>query len=226
MSTTSAPPPYYKTIYDETFQYVRYEDPSISSMGNRPNLAGQLEYHAPTTNGSFSICLAEGMGVFISKTCTRYNPCWRARRDIVWRPQLEIHWNNTISYYSQERVNIRERMFSRTNHHHQHGQRASSLAPLLGTRRQRSPDSTPGPTESESDGRKLLQTKRSPHTKHLIKKGRTHPRKSVDASPDPSPQHSVNTPIPLADPHSVPNTNAAPPSTLPPPAVSSDIVAG
>ncbi|KAH9479160.1 hypothetical protein JR316_0007746 [Psilocybe cubensis] len=117
-------------------------------------------------------------------------------------------------------------MFSRTNHHHQHGQRASSPAPLLGTRRQRSPDSTPGPTESESDGRKLLQTKRSPHTKRLIKKGRTHPRKSVDAPPGPSPQHSVNTPIPLADPHSAPNTDAAPPSTLPPPAVSSDIVAG
>ncbi|KAH9475386.1 hypothetical protein JR316_0012497 [Psilocybe cubensis] len=117
-------------------------------------------------------------------------------------------------------------MFSRTNHHHQHGQCASSPAPRLGTRQQHSPDSTPGPTESESNGQKLLQTKRSSHTKRLIKKGRTHPWKSVDASPGPSPQHSVNTPIPLADPHSAPNTDAAPPFTLPLPAVSLDIVAG
>ncbi|KAF8957766.1 hypothetical protein BDZ97DRAFT_1924275 [Flammula alnicola] len=36
-------------------------------MGNRPNLLGYLEHHAPTTDGSFSICFAGGDGVFIGE---------------------------------------------------------------------------------------------------------------------------------------------------------------
>ncbi|KAF8889203.1 hypothetical protein CPB84DRAFT_1749385 [Gymnopilus junonius] len=36
-------------------------------MVNAPNLVGHLEYHSPTTDGSFSICAANGKGVFISK---------------------------------------------------------------------------------------------------------------------------------------------------------------
>jgi hypothetical protein len=37
------------------------------SMATRPNLVGHLEHHTPTTDGSFSICVANGQGVFISQ---------------------------------------------------------------------------------------------------------------------------------------------------------------
>ncbi|KAF9471774.1 hypothetical protein BDN70DRAFT_767240, partial [Pholiota conissans] len=58
---------YIPTIYDETFRSVSYLEPTIGSIGNRPNLVGYLEHHAPTTDGSFSICVAGGEGVFVSK---------------------------------------------------------------------------------------------------------------------------------------------------------------
>ncbi|KAH9484604.1 hypothetical protein JR316_0004086 [Psilocybe cubensis] len=58
---------HYNTIYDETFRSVHYDNPAIASMANHPNLVGKLEHHAPTTDGSFSICIANGRGVFISR---------------------------------------------------------------------------------------------------------------------------------------------------------------
>ncbi|PPQ87420.1 hypothetical protein CVT25_008116 [Psilocybe cyanescens] len=61
------PPPYYRTIYDETFRSVHYETPAIASMANLTNLVGQLEHHSPSTDGSFSICVANGRGVFITR---------------------------------------------------------------------------------------------------------------------------------------------------------------
>ncbi|KAF4623911.1 hypothetical protein D9613_001418 [Agrocybe pediades] len=71
MSTdqTSLPPPpsYVHTLYDETFRSRTFQNPSIMSMANAPNLIGRLEYHSPTTDGSFSICIAGGEGAFVSK---------------------------------------------------------------------------------------------------------------------------------------------------------------
>lgn len=64
MTKASTQPP---TLYDETYRSIRYPELSISSMANRPNLIGHLEHHAPTTDGSFSICVAGGKGVFISQ---------------------------------------------------------------------------------------------------------------------------------------------------------------
>jgi len=64
---SAAPPPYYRTLYDETHRSIIYLNPSISSMANRPNLIGKLEHHSPITDGSFSICIASGEGVFISQ---------------------------------------------------------------------------------------------------------------------------------------------------------------
>ncbi|KAF8987510.1 hypothetical protein BDQ17DRAFT_1374991 [Cyathus striatus] len=61
------PPPYIQTLYDETHRSKYYQEPRIMSMAHRPNLIGYLEHHAPTTDGSFSICVASGEGVFISE---------------------------------------------------------------------------------------------------------------------------------------------------------------
>ena len=80
-STTmnSAPPPPYQltiyTVYDETFRSKSYLQPSIMSLATRPNLVGHLEHHAPTTDGSFSICVANGEGVFISRVSTLFAFC-------------------------------------------------------------------------------------------------------------------------------------------------------
>ena len=63
----TAPPPYFRTVYDETLRAITYTEPSIMSMGNNPNLLGQLEYHSPTTDDSFSICVAGGDGIFVSQ---------------------------------------------------------------------------------------------------------------------------------------------------------------
>ena len=66
-STDTPPPPYFRTVYDETLRSITYTEPSIMSMANNPNLLGQLEYHSPTSDGSFSICVAGGDGIFISQ---------------------------------------------------------------------------------------------------------------------------------------------------------------
>ena len=63
------PPPYFRTVYDETLRSISYLEPSIMSMANNPTLLGQLENYSPTTDGSFSVCIAGGHGVFISQVC-------------------------------------------------------------------------------------------------------------------------------------------------------------
>lgn len=69
----SAEPPSYNTaiptLYDETHRGVWFPTAEIASMGNRGNLLGHLEHHAATTDGSFSICLANGRGAFVSQVC-------------------------------------------------------------------------------------------------------------------------------------------------------------
>jgi len=65
---SSEPPAYIPTIYDETHRAKDYMEPSIISMASRPTLIAYLEHHAPTTDGSFSVCIAGGIGVFVSKT--------------------------------------------------------------------------------------------------------------------------------------------------------------
>ncbi|PPR01013.1 hypothetical protein CVT26_015614 [Gymnopilus dilepis] len=64
---SDAPPPYVRTVYDETLRSKFYPLPSIDSIANACNLLGHLEHHSPSTDGSFSICVANGRGVFISK---------------------------------------------------------------------------------------------------------------------------------------------------------------
>ncbi|KAF9471772.1 hypothetical protein BDN70DRAFT_938695 [Pholiota conissans] len=67
MPATTTPPPEIRTIYDETFRSRHYDEPTISSMATQANLLGRLKHHAATTDGSFSICISSGQGVFISK---------------------------------------------------------------------------------------------------------------------------------------------------------------
>ncbi|KIP02607.1 hypothetical protein PHLGIDRAFT_286700 [Phlebiopsis gigantea 11061_1 CR5-6] len=61
------PPAYIHTVYDETFRAIWHHSPIIMSMANSPNLLGYLEYPSPTSDGSFSICIANGVGSFVSK---------------------------------------------------------------------------------------------------------------------------------------------------------------
>ena len=44
------PPPYFRTVYDETLRSISYLEPSIMSMANHPTLLGQLENYSPTTD--------------------------------------------------------------------------------------------------------------------------------------------------------------------------------
>jgi len=64
---SSEPPAHVPTIYDETHRAKHYMKPSIMSLGSRATLIAYLEHHAPTTDGSFSVCIAGGCGVFVSK---------------------------------------------------------------------------------------------------------------------------------------------------------------
>ena len=74
------PPAYFPTIYDETHRARHYMEPSIMSIANRATLIAYLEHHAPTTDGSFSVCISGGTGVFVSKvrmclTTSASDPC-------------------------------------------------------------------------------------------------------------------------------------------------------
>jgi roadblock/LC7 domain-containing protein len=73
----SSEPPraYIPTIYDETHRAIQYMDPSIRSMANRATLIAYLEHHAPTTDGSFAVCIAGGNGVFVSKVHNASDSC-------------------------------------------------------------------------------------------------------------------------------------------------------
>ncbi|KAF9459731.1 hypothetical protein BDZ94DRAFT_1324562 [Collybia nuda] len=63
-----SPPPYIPVLYDETHRGRWTMAPEIASMGHLANLTGYLEHHAPTTDGSFGICVAGGEGHFVSQT--------------------------------------------------------------------------------------------------------------------------------------------------------------
>ncbi|KAJ6559136.1 hypothetical protein DFH09DRAFT_921982 [Mycena vulgaris] len=67
-SSIPAPPPYARTVLDETHRSISYGAPQIASMANNPTLLGYLVNHGPDTDGSFSICIAGGVGTFISQT--------------------------------------------------------------------------------------------------------------------------------------------------------------
>lgn len=56
-----------RTVHDQTHRGIWHMQPTIASMGNRPNLIGHLDRYSWTTDGSFSICVAGGVGVFISE---------------------------------------------------------------------------------------------------------------------------------------------------------------
>jgi hypothetical protein len=60
-------PSHVVTVYDDTHRGTRYTDAAIMSMADYPHLVGYLEYHSPDTDGSFAICLAGGVGVFVTK---------------------------------------------------------------------------------------------------------------------------------------------------------------
>jgi len=64
---SSEPPAYVPIIYDETHRAKHYMEPSIMSLANRATLIAYLQHHAPTTDGSFSVAIAGGDGVFVSK---------------------------------------------------------------------------------------------------------------------------------------------------------------
>lgn len=56
------------TLYDETYRGVHHTSPQIASMGNHVSLIAHLEHHSIMTDGSFGICIAGGVGNFISKS--------------------------------------------------------------------------------------------------------------------------------------------------------------
>lgn len=64
----SVPPAYtIPVLYDETHRGRWTLEPSIASMGAVETLTGYLEHHAPSTDGSFGICVAGGTGNFVSQ---------------------------------------------------------------------------------------------------------------------------------------------------------------
>lgn len=71
ITTTSASPVQLRsasrTVYDDTHQTKTVNAPSIYSMAHRPSLLAYLEHHSPSSDGSFSICVSNGSGAFISK---------------------------------------------------------------------------------------------------------------------------------------------------------------
>jgi hypothetical protein len=67
MSSASGadPPPFVRTVYDETYHGKTFDKPSIISLASR--IPARLERHTPNATGSFTISLAEGVGTFVSK---------------------------------------------------------------------------------------------------------------------------------------------------------------
>jgi hypothetical protein len=56
-----------RIVYDETDKAKTVSTPSIKSMASRPSLLAYLDHHSESTDGSFTICVANGCGAFISK---------------------------------------------------------------------------------------------------------------------------------------------------------------
>lgn len=115
-------------------------------------------------------------------------------------------------------------MFSRSNHH-QRRQRANSLGPSLGTRRRRSPDTTP--PESEGDEAGAAHYTKSPHTRRTVKRGRTTNAlaggPSIPQFPQFLPPHSPQSPTPYRLPTMGQLAESLHPTT-PPPVPPEDIV--
>ncbi|EIM86542.1 uncharacterized protein STEHIDRAFT_57583 [Stereum hirsutum FP-91666 SS1] len=99
-SESDPPPSYYSgdsgstvipTLYDDTHRGVSAFDYSIMSMGNRANLIGYLEHHDPTSDGSFSICIAGGNGACVSKRLYESIPAQH-------RPLLNTQDNSPVTF--------------------------------------------------------------------------------------------------------------------------------
>ena len=60
-----------RIVYDDTHKAKIVSTLAIYSMASRPSLLGYLEHHASRSDGSFTICVANGSGAFISKVRRR-----------------------------------------------------------------------------------------------------------------------------------------------------------
>jgi hypothetical protein len=60
------PPHSVRIVYDDTHMGKSIDHPSIYSMGSRPSVLSYLEHHSPDSDGSFTICLSNGSGTFVS----------------------------------------------------------------------------------------------------------------------------------------------------------------
>jgi hypothetical protein len=104
----NAPPPYVRTVYDETLRSKFYGSPSIDSIANRPNLIGHLQHHSPDTDGSFSICIAGGEGVFISQACP-YSPF------IILKQLFTYFFRHYLTLFLLNIVQLSEKRTSQTS---------------------------------------------------------------------------------------------------------------
>lgn len=74
--TPSEPPTYSElpVLYDETHRGRWDGKLEVASMGNATSFVGFLEHHdAPSTDGSFAICVAGGFGTFVNKVFAKKN---------------------------------------------------------------------------------------------------------------------------------------------------------
>ena len=95
------PPPYeapVRTVHDETFRGISYLQLSIASLAQVPHLIGHLEHHSPNTDGSFSICIAGGDGVFISQVSTS------STFALVSDTELELNRHRNYTILSQRGI--------------------------------------------------------------------------------------------------------------------------
>jgi hypothetical protein len=66
------PPPYQansspRVVYDETHRGKWYMKPSIMSMAHIAHFKAYIEHHSPDTDGTFTFCISNGNGIFVSK---------------------------------------------------------------------------------------------------------------------------------------------------------------
>ena len=70
----SAVVPVIPVLYDETHRGKQNLEKTVCSMASFPNLTGFLEHHATDTDGSFTICLAEGTATLVSQVGKEWLP--------------------------------------------------------------------------------------------------------------------------------------------------------
>ena len=113
MASSMQQPPSYtssiRTVYDETHRGIWHPEFLIQSMGNHPNLLGLLGHRETTTDGAFSICFANGTGVFISKASVRVIPYFYKEIDV--HPFQSLH----ESVPEQHRPILDTSQFQRSN---------------------------------------------------------------------------------------------------------------